>query len=128
MITFKITNKISIPYISESADDFIYDALTMPNPVFLENKRMKRFNWKTPKELFFYEEVGKEGLYAPRGFLEDILCYCFENEIDYKKYLYPGRIDKRTGKINRPSYIVRIIRIDAVNKIVGLSIYPLKKF
>ena len=84
MLTFTIKNKISVPYHDEQMDNFIYDSLTMPNPLWLENHKMHRFNWKTPKELFFYEEFGKEGLLVPRGFLSDLILYCEENNIEYK--------------------------------------------
>ena len=84
MITNTNTNKISIPYYDEQMDDFLYDSLTMPNPLWLENHRMGRFNWKTPKKLFFYEEFGEDGLLVPRGFLSDLIQYCKNNNIEYK--------------------------------------------
>jgi len=84
MLTLTITNKIQIPYHDEKMDDFLYGSLTMPNPTWVENHRMGRFNWKTPKELFFYEEFDKEGLLTPRGFLLDIVEYCEINNIKYQ--------------------------------------------
>jgi len=87
-IAFTITNKISVPYRpcakSELLDDFIYNSLTMLNPVWLENHRLGRFNWKTPKELYFYEEEGKDDLFVPRGFLVDIIQCCEKKQIEYK--------------------------------------------
>ena len=89
-----IRNNVKIPYGGEALDDFLYNSLTLPNPKWLENQRMKRYNWDTPKELFFYEEKGKEGFFAPRGFLPDILSYCEKNGIEYKidnkTHLFPN--------------------------------------
>lgn len=80
-----ITNQIQIPFINDEFDDFIYSNLTMLNPKWLENQRLGRFNRNTPKELRFYEETGSKktgvNLYAPRGFLKDILQYCETNKI-----------------------------------------------
>ncbi|KKL95508.1 hypothetical protein LCGC14_1853930, partial [marine sediment metagenome] len=89
MINLTITNQIDVPYIDERFDDFIYGELTIRNPVWLENHRMKRYNWKTPKELYFYKEVDKNGLYVPRGFLPDMIEYLDHNNIEFK-------IDNRT--------------------------------
>ncbi len=81
---FIITNNIQIPYIDEDFDDFIYNSLTMLNPKWVENHRMNRFNWKTPKELYFYEEVGKENLFIPRGFIPDIAKYLNDKNIEFQ--------------------------------------------
>jgi superfamily II DNA or RNA helicase len=84
MITLTISNRINVPYINETFDDFLYDSLTIINPLWLENKRMNRFNWKTKKELFFYKEVGENGLLVPRGFLPDIIEYLTDNHLEFK--------------------------------------------
>ena len=72
----KIKNNVHVPYINEDMDDFLYSSLTMMNPKWLENHRLKRYNWGTEKELFFYEEKGENDFYAPRGFIPDIVEYC----------------------------------------------------
>lgn len=84
MIKLTIKNNIQVPYIDEEMDDFLYKNLTISNPKWLENHRLGRFNWNTPKELFFYKEEGKNGFYAPRGFLNDVLKYCEKNNIEYQ--------------------------------------------
>ncbi len=84
MPTFTITNKIKVPYIDDAFDDFIYSKLTMINPKWLENHRMNRFNWKTPKELYFYEESGKEDLFVPRGFMLDMAEYLNNKNIEFQ--------------------------------------------
>ena len=80
----KIKNNVHVPYINEDMDDFLYSSLTMMNPKWLENHRLKRYNWGTEKELFFYEEKGENDFYAPRGFIPDIIEYCKKNQIEYK--------------------------------------------
>ena len=83
MSTFTITNQINIPYVNEEFDDFIYSSLTILNPTWLENERMGRWNRDTKKKLYFLEESGESGLYAPRGFLRDIIEYCDANQIKF---------------------------------------------
>jgi len=83
-VTLTISNRVKVPYLNEALDDFIYNSLTFLNPKWIENKRMKRFNWDTPKELTFYEEEGSDDLYVPRGFLVDIAQYCKKNNISFK--------------------------------------------
>ena len=68
MLKLTITNQIKVPYTDETLDDFIYSSLTMLNPKWIENERMKRWNWKTPKKLYFFEEVGENGLLFPGDF------------------------------------------------------------
>jgi len=86
MLTLTIRKNIEIPYMDESLDDFLYDELTIPNPAYLENQRMKRrwANRTTPKTLTFYAEEGKNKFFAPRGFLSDITEYCANQKIEYK--------------------------------------------
>ena len=83
-VTLTIKNNIEISYHDENLDNFIYDSLTIPNPKYLENMKMNRFNWNTPKELFFYEETREDRLHAPRGFLSDIIEYLSPNHIQFK--------------------------------------------
>ena len=86
ILTLTIKNHIQVPYLNEELDDFLYEGLSMPNPVYAENKRMKRFwaNKQINEELTFYKEKGEDGFYAPRGFLNDILEYCETNKIKCK--------------------------------------------
>ena len=91
MLKLIIKNNIQVPYVDEQTDDFLYNSLTMPNPKWLENHRLGRYNWGTPKELTFYEEEGEEGFFVPRGFLNDIIDYCEKNNIKYQ-------IDNQTHK------------------------------
>jgi len=40
-LTLTIKNQIKVPYLDESFDDFLYDALVMTDPKWLENERIK---------------------------------------------------------------------------------------
>jgi superfamily II DNA or RNA helicase len=55
----------------------LYDDLTarmqMPNPKWIENERMKRWNRGTPKILKFYRRTPKGGLVLPRGFARQLM-------------------------------------------------------
>lgn len=76
-----IRNEIEIPFVDESFDDFIYDSLTLLNPLYVENERMGRFNGRTPKYLYFFRPEDDK-LYVPRGFLPAIISYCKRNSIN----------------------------------------------
>ena len=95
--TFIITNNIKVPYIDEFFDDFVYNSLTMINPKWLENNRMNRFNWKTPKKLYFYEEAGKDDLFVPRGFMPNMAEYLNDKNIKFK-------IDNKTNILTRINF------------------------
>ena len=84
MMKLTIRNNVQVSYVNEAFDDFLYNSLTMMNPIWVENHRLGRFNWKTDKELFFYEEKGENGFYAPRGFLKNIVKYCVKHNHKYE--------------------------------------------
>jgi len=83
-LTLTIKNQIKIPYVNEPLDEFLYSSLTMLNPKWLENERMKRWNRDTPRKLYFYNEEGENDLFVPRGFLKGIVEYCDENQIEFE--------------------------------------------
>lgn len=103
MITLTITNQVKVPYIGEDLDNLIYNSLTILNPKWIENNRLDRFNWNTPKKLYFYEEKGKEDLFVPRGFLPNLIKYCEANDVEYKindqTYIYDSIDFKFSGKL-----------------------------
>ncbi len=68
-VQIKLTNRL---YIRSAADDLIEDliqTLTLPNPKWLENERMGRWNRGTPRELRYYRKLRGGGLRIPRGFV-----------------------------------------------------------
>jgi superfamily II DNA or RNA helicase len=47
--------------------------MQMPNPKWIENERMKRWNRGTPRILKFYRRIPKGGLVLPRGFIRQLM-------------------------------------------------------
>lgn len=57
--------------------------LEVANPKWLENERMGRWNRGTPRLLKFYDNVGADGLWIPRGCLRQVLLMCRRMGIEY---------------------------------------------
>jgi len=67
-----ISKMIDIRYIPMSLRNELKGRLTIENPLWLENKRMGRWNGNTPRFLHCYEEAAS-GLTIPRGFLPQLI-------------------------------------------------------
>lgn len=61
----------------------IHDTFSLENPAWLENKRMKRWQGRTPYMLTFYKKQ-RDGLSLPRGTLGLIIYFCKEMGIPYQ--------------------------------------------
>ena len=72
----RLTNVLSIPSPPQPLYDWLVSSLTLPNPKWLENERMGRWNRRTPKELKFYRKVKGGGLRVPRGFTGTLMRQC----------------------------------------------------
>ena len=71
-----LSNALRIESPPEALQQWLVSTLTIPNPKWLENERMGRWNRKTPKELKFYRRVRGGGLRIPRGFTGRLLRKC----------------------------------------------------
>jgi superfamily II DNA or RNA helicase len=58
--------------------------LKIPNPKYIENERMGRWNQGTPRELKFYETAGSGGLRIPRGYTRQLIYACRRMNISYR--------------------------------------------
>ncbi len=63
--------------------DAITDELQMQNPKWVENAKMGRYNYDTPKKLLFYTET-HNGLRIPRGYLSNLIDLCNNFDLKYK--------------------------------------------
>jgi superfamily II DNA or RNA helicase len=57
--------------------------LTIPNPIWLENARMGRWNRNVPKLLRFFQRY-KETLWIPRGYLRQLIIMCRHHNLSYQ--------------------------------------------
>jgi superfamily II DNA or RNA helicase len=82
-VTMRLTNVLSIPSVPDALSDWLIPTLTLPNPKWVDNERMGRWNRKTPKELKFYRRVRGGGIRIPRGFTGNLLRRCQRLGIAY---------------------------------------------
>ncbi|MDJ0783349.1 MAG: DEAD/DEAH box helicase [Desulfosarcinaceae bacterium] len=74
-MTIRITldSSLKLAGLPPNLRESLIEALSFPNPKWLENKRMGRWNGGVPKELRFYDKVGQDGLWIPRGYMRRLL-------------------------------------------------------
>jgi superfamily II DNA or RNA helicase len=98
-----LTNNLRLSNIPSEIRAKLMDILTFPNPKWLENHRMGRWNRGTPKLLKFYDKTRGGGLWIPRGYMRQLLLLCRRRgtpvEIDdQRRALAPVDFDF-TGKL-----------------------------
>ena len=72
-VQIKLTNRLYIRSAPQELTESLIDTLTLPNPKWLENERMGRWNRRTPKELRYYRKIRGGGLRIPRGFVGQLM-------------------------------------------------------
>lgn len=78
-----LQNNLRLTGISPQLYDLLTQRLKFPNPKYLENARMGRWNRGVPKELRFYFRLRGGGLEIPRGFIRQLITTCRRLDIDY---------------------------------------------
>jgi len=61
----------------------LIDNLTLANPKWIENVRMKRWNRNVPKTLRFFHRY-KDTYWIPRGYLRQLILMCRRHHVDYQ--------------------------------------------
>ncbi len=72
----------------EASAQLLMERLKFPNPKWVENNRMGRWNQGVPKELKFYKKTDDGELLIPRGYIRQLIYLCRKNRI-------PCEIDDR---------------------------------
>ena len=82
----KITIKNNLCLIDIPLDlrEILIEKLTFPNPKWVENARMSRWNKGTPKVLQFYDKIRGDGLWIPRGYMRQLILLCRHYGIKYQ--------------------------------------------
>ena len=83
-IEITIRNNLRVSGLPADFRDLLMETLTIENPKYIENARLGRYNWKTPKVLTYYDTVGKDGLWIPRGFIRHLVNLCKHHGILYQ--------------------------------------------
>ncbi|MGA9264426.1 MAG: DEAD/DEAH box helicase [Desulfobacterales bacterium] len=78
-----LRNNLRLAGIPPQLYDLLIQRLKFPNPKYLENARMGRWNRGVPKELRFYYRLRGGGLVIPRGFIRQLITTCRRLSITY---------------------------------------------
>src|SRR5512147_2497024 len=62
----------------------LVEALEISNPKWVENERMGRWNRGVPRTLRFFDKVGADGLWIPRGYLRQLILLCRQLGVDHR--------------------------------------------
>lgn len=91
-----IKNEITIQNASSAEKNVIKDWLTIANPQYLQNEKMGFSNYKTPRNLYFYKELGNN-LVVPTGLLNKLLsnfnCDMDDKRVTSLKSEYDSKIE-----------------------------------
>ena len=79
-----LTNNVRLFNIPPGIRAKLMETLSFPNPKWLENERMGRWNRGTPKELRFYDKTRGGGLWIPRGYMRQLLLLCSRRGVGYE--------------------------------------------
>lgn len=82
-ITITIRNNLRLDHVPSDFREELMEQLKFPNPKYLENARMGRWNRGVPKELRFFDKVGSNGLWIPRGYIRHLVNMCRKEGIAY---------------------------------------------
>jgi len=98
-----LTNNLRLSNIPVEIRANLMDTLTFPNPKWLENERMGRWNRSTPKRLRFYDKTRGGGLWIPRGYMRQLLLLCRRRgvtvKIDDRRRVLPPVDFKFSGQL-----------------------------
>ncbi|MCU0591851.1 MAG: DEAD/DEAH box helicase [Desulfobacterales bacterium] len=83
-LTLTLAHNLRLKGLPTELKQAVMEKLEFPNPKWLENERMGRWNRGTPRVLKFYDQVGADGLWIPRGCLRQVLLMCRRMGIDYR--------------------------------------------
>jgi hypothetical protein len=83
-LTIAIANNLQLKGLPPELKQALIEKLEFLNPKWLENERMGRWNRGTPRLLKFYDKVGADGLWIPRGYLRQLILLCRRLDISHR--------------------------------------------
>ncbi len=83
-LAIHLTHTLQLKAVPEELKQALMETLEFPNPKWLENDRMGRWNRGVPRVLKFYDKVGPDGLWIPRGYLRQLILLCRRMGVDYR--------------------------------------------
>ena len=82
-LTITIKENLQLKDVPPQLMESLVDKLEFVNPKWLENERMGRWNRGTPQSLKFYDKVGRNGLWIPRGYIRHLINACRRQGIEF---------------------------------------------
>jgi superfamily II DNA or RNA helicase len=82
-IQIVLKNNLTLRGLDEEVRNLLIEKLTIPNPKYLENARMGRWNRGTPRTLRYYRKLPKCGLRIPRGYIRHLILFCRKKDLPY---------------------------------------------
>jgi hypothetical protein len=83
-LTITIKENLQLQNVPPQLMEMLIEKLQFLNPKWLENERMGRWNRGTPKMLKFYDKVGSNGLWIPRGYIRHLINLCRRRDIEFR--------------------------------------------
>jgi superfamily II DNA or RNA helicase len=83
-LNITIKNNLRLSAIPHELEETLIERLKFPNPKWIENHRMGRWNRGVPRELRFYDKIRGGGLWIPRGYIRQLLSLCKRYRINYR--------------------------------------------
>jgi len=82
-LKIELSKDLKLSDIPQPVKTELIDNLTLANPKWLENVRMKRWNRNVPKTLRFFYRY-KDTYWIPRGYLRQLIIMCRRHNISYQ--------------------------------------------
>ena len=83
-LIISLTNNLRLTNVPAKLLAILTEKLEILNPKWLENERMGRWNRGTARVLRFYDRVGPNGLWIPRGYMRKLIILCRHYGINYE--------------------------------------------
>ncbi len=83
-LTITIKENLQLRNVPPHLIKTLVEKLQFVNPKWLENDRMGRWNRGTPKILKYYDKVGPNGLWIPRGYIRHLINACHRQGFKFR--------------------------------------------
>ena len=78
-----IKNHLRLTAVPSRLRDLLVDRLQFPNPKYLENKRMGRWNRGVTRQLRYYHRLRGDALIIPRGYIRQLIDLCHRQAVRF---------------------------------------------
>lgn len=83
-LTITIKENLRLKDLPPQLRKSLIEKLEFVNPKWLENDRLGRWNRGTPRILKFYDKVGTNGLWIPRGYIRHLINACRRQGVKFR--------------------------------------------